>query len=499
MEVLNNLSLGLTQISWESLLFVVIGVVIGIVFGAMPGLTATTGVTVFLPVTFFMESSVAIAFLLGIYCGGIYGGSITAILINTPGTPSAACTTLDGYQMAKKGDARKALQMALYASVFGGLFSDIVLLISAPQIAKFAINFSAAEYFSLGVFGLTIVASLSSGNLTKGFAACCLGLFISFVGMDKVNSAARFTFGTISMMQGIDTVPCCIGFFALAELIRQAEESISNPIRSGDIHFESTAGKNITRKEWNKSWPTILKGSVIGTVIGAIPATGPAIAAFASYNTASHSSYAKDEFGTGAIDGVAAAESANNAVTGGALIPLLTLGIPGDVVTAVLLSALTIQGITAGPSLFAKQAPVVYGIFITCFICNIVMCIIGTLGINVYQHIMKVPNHFLQPLIFGLCVIGVYALQTRVYDVFLMMIFAVIGWLMDKFDFPVAPVILALILGSMVETYLRRMLTVARGSPLKYMLGRPISLVFWGLTIFAVAYTIIRDKKKSKT
>ena len=480
---------GLGMISLLSCGLSIVGVIVGIIFGALPGLNAVTAVSVFLPVTFFLPPVPSIAFLMGLYVGGIYGGSITAILINTPGTPAAAATVLDGYVMTKQGKSRKALDMALFASVFGGIFSCIVLTFGAPVLASVAIKFGPAEYFALGVFGMTIVATLSTGNLAKGLAAACIGLFLSFIGLDPVLGTTRLTFGSTELLSGISTVPACIGIFAMGEVLLQSERLL----KQGKSEMAVTAGPKLTWKEFKHSLFSIVRGSAIGTIIGAIPATGTATAAFVSYNEAKRTSKNRANFGNGEVEGVAAAESSNNAVTGGAMIPLLTLGVPGDPTTAVILGALMVQGLTPGPTLFTREAPTMNALFISLIICNVIMLIVGIFGNRFYQNIIKIPKRILQPVIFALCVIGTFAINNRPTDVLIMFLLGILAYVLAKFRFPVTPIILSMILGTMTENYLRLGLTVSRGNYLKYMWQHPIAIFFMALALFSVLFAAWRE------
>lgn len=491
-------SQGFGMISWLSCGLSVVGVIVGIIFGALPGLNAVTGVSVFLPVTFFLPPVPSIAFLMGLYVGGIYGGSITAILINTPGTPAAAATVLDGYQLTLQGKSRKALDTALYASVFGGIVSCIILTFCAPALASVAIKFGPAEYFTLGVFGMTIVATLTTGNLVKGLASACIGLFLSFIGLDPVLGTTRLTFGKTELLGGISTVPACIGIFAMTEVLLQAERLM----KEGKSDMAMTAGPKLTWREFKSCLFSIARGSILGTIVGAIPATGTATAAFVSYNEAKRTSKNHENFGKGEIEGVAASESSNNAVTGGAFIPLLTLGVPGDPTTAVMLGALMVQGLTPGPSLFTREAPTMNALFISLLICNVIMLIVGIVGNRFYQNIIKIPKRILQPIIFSLCIIGTFAISNSSTDVLIMFILGILGYLMTKFGFPTTPIILSMILGNMTENYLRLGLTVCRGNYWKYLTNKPIAVFFMILTVLSLAFAAYREietQKKRKT
>ena len=482
----------------DCILMIAFGTLLGIIIGALPGLTATTGVSIFLPLTFYMDPVPALGFLGGIYCGGMYGGSITAILINTPGTPAGAATVLDGHPLAQKGEAYKALQMALYASVIGGLISCIALMFFAPILASAALKFSYAEYFALGVFGLSIVAGLSNGNIFKGLLACCIGLLIGCVGMDPISGFPRLTFGYTPFLGGFQLIPVLIGLFAMSELIKQCADKIKRGDQKDEIF--QVSGKPLSKAEWKRSIMTILKGSIIGTFIGAVPATGGGTAAFLSYGEARRASKHPEEFGHGSIEGVAASESANNGATGGTFIPMLYLGIPGDSVTAVMMGALIIQGLTPGPNLFVEHASTVNGIYVALLISNIFMLAMGQVGLRWFYKVCLIPKEILQPIIFGLCCVGSYASNSSLFDVGCMFAFGILGYLLLRCGIPMSPILLGLILGNITESNLRRGMLASGGSFLQFI-NRPICLVILAFTVFSLAFTIIRmlkDKAKGK-
>jgi putative tricarboxylic transport membrane protein len=491
--MLTDLMTGFTLIfNPECILMIFFGTFLGIIIGALPGLTATMGVAIFSPLTFTMEPIPGIAFLLGVYCGGIYGGSITAILIKTPGTSSAAATVFDGYPLAQKGKGLKALQMALYASVIGGLFSSAVLIFVAPLLARIALHFGPPEYFALGVFGLSIVATVSGRNVIKGLISGAIGLLISFVGLDPVTGAPRLTFGSVTLQGGFQLIPCLVGLFALSELMIQAEDVIKRKMEGMEI-----SGESLTLKELLFSKETIFKGCLIGTFIGAVPATGGGVAAFTSYNEALRSSKDRHNFGKGSLDGVAATESANNAGTGGALIPLLTLGIPGDSVTAVLLGALMVQGLTPGPLLFQEAGDIMYALFAGLIICNIAMLIQGYFGVKIFYNITKIPGEYLYPSIFALCIIGAYAVNSQIFDVISAIGFGLLGYLMIKLDFPTVPILLALILGPLTESNLRRGLLATNGELAPFFL-RPATLIILAMTVASITFFAWKEMKGKK-
>lgn len=477
----------------QPLMMILLGTLLGIIIGALPGLTATMGIAVLLPLTFFMGPVSGISFLLAVYCSGIYAGSVSAILVNTPGTPAAAATLLDGFPLAQKGQPLKALQMALYASVIAGLISCIVLIFVSPPLASMALRFGPPEYFALAVFGLTIVASVSGRSLLKGLTAVSIGLLIALVGLDPITGTPRFTFGTVTLLSGFDLIPALIGLFAVSQVMLQAEGAWMPKVGQA----LKVTGETLKLRELKQNLFTIIRGSLLGTFIGAVPGTGAGIAAFVSYGEAKRTSTQRKEFGHGCLEGVAAAESGNNGVTGATLIPLLTLGIPGDTVTAVLLGALMLQGLTPGPLLFVRSADTIFGIFAGLIVCNIVMFIMGSIGIRFFYRVTSIKPAFLYSTIFALCCVGSYAINSRLYDVFACLGFGLLGYFMQKLKFPLAPVVLALILGPLAEFNLRRGL-LATGGDISMFLFRPITLVLLGISLASVIFYTVRGFREGK-
>lgn len=468
------------------ILLLIAGVIVGIIIGALPGLTATMGVALFLPVTFGMEAVAGILLLIGVYFGSIYGGSISAILLNTPGTPASAATALDGYQLTKQGKAGKALGVAAIASGVGGVLSVIMLVFISPQLAELALDFSAPEMFALALFGLSIISSISGGSMLKGLIAGVFGLVIATIGMDPMTSYPRFTFDQLSLLNGLSFIPVMIGLFAVSEALIIMEEQLTG----GQGLKKIVASYVLPKwKELKSLWVTMTRSGLIGTFIGIIPGAGADIAAFVSYNEAKRFSKKEDKelFGKGNLKGVAAAEAANNGVTGGAMVPLLTLGIPGDAVTAVLLGALVVQGIQPGPQLFTTSADLVYTLFAGMFVANILMLIFGLSGIRLFTKILKVPKNIIAPVILVLSTIGAFAIANNFFDVYTMLVAGIIGYFMKKFGFPASPIVLALILGPMAESELRRTLIMSEGS-YSIFLDRPIALV---LIVFAVLSLVL--------
>jgi len=471
------------------------GVLAGMLIGAMPGLSGSIGVALLVPFTYAMDPSASMLLLVGVYCGAEYGGSIAAILVNTPGTPAAAATALDGYACTRKGIPGKALGTSIIASTSGGIISTILLMLLAFPISKIALKFGPAEFFGLAVFGLATIASLSGKFWMKGFIAAFLGLLLRTVGMDSISSFERFTFNIISLLDGIAFIPALIGCFALSEVFFMIEES--SPYKQTMEHLSS---KLPSWAELKDMIITIISGSFIGTFIGAIPGAGAAIACWISLDQVKRFSKDGSKFGTGILKGVAAPESANNATIGGALVPLLTLGIPGSATTAVLIGAFMIHGLEPGPRLFVEHPDIVYSIFMGLIIANVWMLILGLIGTKLWVRVIEMPKSLLAPLIVLICFIGSYAVNNSMFDVGIMLAFGFVSYVLRKFSFPVAPIILALVLGRIVEANLRRALLQSGGSYMIFIEHR-ICLVLLILTVFFFFLPFIQEfmlKKRNK-
>ena len=477
----------------ENFIWINLGVFIGSVFAAIPGLTVILCIILFLPFTYKMTAIPGMMFLLGIYCAGGYGGSVSAILINTPGTPHAATTMLDGHPMSEKGRTKAALKIALYASTFGGIFSALTLLFLAPQAAKVAANIGTAEYFLVCVFGLTIIAGISGKSMIKGIISACLGLFISCIGADPQTSYDRFTFGISRLYLGLDLAICLIGLFALIEILKKAE------LKPDRLKLDTSKimddGK-ITKDEYKRMARPALLSSIIGVIIGIIPGTGASMASWFSYDVAKNMSRHKEEFGHGSVEGIAAAESANNAVTGATLIPLLTLGIPGDGCVAIMLSALMINGLNPGLSLFTTQGDIMYAIMLGLLFVNLFMFLQGKYLTKLFAKVVSIPQEILTPIIVIFCFAGAYSVNKSYFDVAVTLTFAVIAWLLYKLDFPTVPILLGLVLGNMTETNFRRALLISEGNP-SIFVSSPYCIAFIILIIGAVAM-IIRSKLRDR-
>ena len=476
----------------ENILWITLGVFIGAVFAAIPGLSVILCVILFLPLTYQLSAIPGMMFLLGIYCAGGYGGSVSAILINTPGTPHAAATMMDGHPLSQKGRTKAALKIALYASTFGGVFSALMLLFLGPQVAKVAAQLGTAEYFMVCLFGLTMIAGVSGKSMLRGLVAACLGLLISCIGADPMTSYDRFTFGIPRLYLGLDLAICLIGLFALVEILAKSE-------KIKGMHLDARKVKDngeITKDERKRMVrPTILS-SLIGVMVGIIPGTGASEASWFSYNTAKNMSKHPEEFGHGSVEGIAAAESANNAVTGATLIPLLTLGIPGDGTVAIMLSALMINGLNPGLSLFTTDGDIMYAIMLGLILVNLFMFIQGKFLTRLFAKVVSIPQEILTPIIVIFCFAGAYSVNKNYFDVGVTLVFAAIAWLLRKLELPAVPILLGMVLGNMTETNFRRALQISNGNP-SVFLGSIYCIIFLVLICVAVG-TIIRGKIKER-
>ena len=476
----------------ENILWINLGVLVGAIFAAIPGLSVILCVILFLPVTYTMSAIPGMMFLLGIYCAGGYGGSVSAILINTPGTPHAAATMLDGHPLSQQGRTKAALKIALYASTFGGVFSALMLLFLGPQVAKISAMLGTAEYFMVCLFGLTMIAGVSGKSIIKGFIAACLGLLISCVGADPMTSYDRFTFGVPRLYLGMDLAVCLIGLFALVEIISKAEKKRHElNMKAGQIGKDD--GK-ITKGEWKRMIRPIVMSSFIGSCVGIVPGTGASEASWFSYNTAKNLSKHPEEFGKGSVEGIAAAESANNAVTGATLIPLLTLGIPGDGTVAIMLSALMINGLNPGLSLFTTDGDIMYAIMLGLILVNLFMLLQGRFLTPLYAKVVSIPQEILTPIIVLFCFAGAYSVNNNYFDLSIALVFGICAWLFKKLELPAVPILLGMVLGNMTETNFRRALLISNGSPMIFF-SSVFCWIFIGL-IAIVLFTLVRGKLK---
>lgn len=481
--------------TWTNLLIIPLGLMLGIIVGSIPGLTSDLGIILCIPLTYGMNPVPAILMLLAIYCGGTYGGSITAILINTPGTSANAATLFDGYPMTQKGQAYKALSMAITASTIGGIFSAIILLFVAPQIAKVTLLFGPPEYLALAVFGLSIIAGVSNNNIFKGLIGACIGIFIATVGMDNISGTMRFTFDNVNLTSGIPLIIALIGLFAISEIMIKSQYNPKTDAAS--LRSYSIDKNEFTRAEFKRCIKPISIGSIIGVIIGATPGTGGGLAAFVSYDQVKRTSKHPETFGHGEIEGVAATEAANNGATGATMIPLLTLGVPGDGATAILLGALMVHGMVPGPSLFVEQGHIMYAIMLGLIVINVFMYILGKGFTKFYAKITMIPYEILATIVLVFCIAGAYSTNNTIYDVFIIIIFGIIAYFLRRMDFQLVPVLLGIVLGPLAETNFRRSLVMSDGS-LSIFITRPISAAFIFIAITSILLFLIKNAKKKK-
>lgn len=484
-------------LQWQNFLVIPVGLALGIVVGAIPGLTSDLGIILCIPLTYGMDATMAILMLLAIYVGGTYGGSITAILINTPGTSANAATLFDGYPMAQKGEAYKALQMALFASTVAGLVGAFALLFLAPQIAKVTLLFGPAEYFALAVFGLSVIAGVSNKSIFKGLIGACIGIFISTVGMDNFSGTTRFTFGKLELMAGINLIIALIGLFAISEIMMKSQY---NPRTDRQlVSADSITKTKITREEYKRCRKPIGIGSLIGIIIGATPGTGGGLAAFITYNQVKTMSKHPETFGKGEIEGIAASESANNAACGATMIPMLTLGVPGDGATAILMGAFMIHGMVPGPMLFREQGHILYAIMLGLIVVSGSLYLIGSVFKRFYAHITRIPYEVLACIVLTFCIAGAYSTSNRVYDVYIIIVVGILAYFLRRMDFQLVPILLGIVLGPLAEMNFRRAMILSDGS-LSIFVTRPISLAFLLIALSSVllfAWKNYRSKAKA--
>jgi putative tricarboxylic transport membrane protein len=478
-----------------NLALIIGGTAFGMICGALPGLSASMSIILLLPFTYGMQPVQAIVTLVAVYIGAACGGSISAILLRTPGTPEAVATTFDGYPMAMKGKAGRALGLAVSASSTGGIFSALMMILCAPLLATVALKFQSAEYFGLALLGLSCITSIGSKNQLKAVFACLMGLLLSTVGLDEINGLHRFVYGSPFLMNGINYIPVMIGSFALAEVYKIVEERTRSGGSAGEMIASKVSLEMIKLKELVGKWITLLKSSIIGTVIGIVPAAGGAIAALVAYGEASRSSKTPEEFGKGIDEGILAPESANNAAVGGSMVPTMVLGIPGSPTAAVIMAAFMIHGLRPGPLLLKDQPILLNTIFIGIILASLLLFIVGRYITRQFARILKLPYPLLGTLVIVLGIIGAYALKNSFYDILLALIFSVVGYFFDRYKFSNSAMILGLILGSIAENSLRKQLIVSDGS-LAGFFTRPIALVVLLFSLIAFLSPFIRNKKQ---
>jgi putative tricarboxylic transport membrane protein len=481
MELIANITLGFsTAITWVNLLCCLAGVFLGTLIGVLPGLGPTATIAMLLPITFTLPPVSALITLAGIYYGSQYGGSTTSILVNVPGEAASVVTTLDGYQMAQKGRAGVALTTAAVGSFFAGTIATLLIALFATPMAEIALKFGPAEFFSLIVLGLLAAIVLASGSLLHAFGMVVLGLLLGLVGTDVNSGMQRFTFGMPQLADGIGFVVVAMGMFGIAEIIRNLEHEETRSTVVSKI-----TGLMPTREDWKRMIAPILRGTAIGSALGILPGSGSILGAFAAYAIEKKVSKHGKEFGTGAIEGVAAPESANNAGAQTSFIPMLTLGIPSSPVMALMIGAMIIQGIQPGPSVMVEQPALFWGIIVSMWIGNVFLIILNLPLIGIWVRMVSVPYHYLFPAILVFCGIGVFSLNNAQFDIYLMALFGVLGYIFVKLDCEPAPMLLAFILGPLMEEYMRRALLLSRGDPMIF-LKRPISAALLALGVLAI-------------
>ncbi len=486
--MLDMLAVGFASIlNFQIILVIVIGVAVGIVFGAIPGLTANMAVALCLPLTFGMSPVQGISLLVGLYIGGISGGLISAILINIPGTPASIATTFDGHPMAKRGEAGKALGVGIVFSFIGGSIGILVLMFIAPVLARITLEFGPIEYFAVTIFSLTMISVLSSRSMLKGIISGVLGVAVAMVGGSPIDNIPRYTFGVHALDAGLALLPVMLGIYAVSEILSAARGK--HDITESEISKFTLRGFGFSLKEFKSQIVNCLRSSAIGTGIGILPGIGGGTANIISYTIAKDSSRHPDKFGTGIIDGIVASESANNAVIGGAMTTLLTLGIPGDAVTAMMIGGFMIHGISPGPMLFKTQGPLVYGIFAALIAANFIFLFLEFLGLRVFVTLLRIKKSILLPIVMALCVVGAFGVNNRLFDVACLAFFGVFGYILEKLDFKSAPFVLGFILGPMVEMNLRQGLMYTQGNFFEFFQS-PIALLFYAITIVSVGLSV---------
>ncbi|MBA4349650.1 MAG: hypothetical protein C0427_00165 [Rhodobacter sp.] len=493
MDLISNLGLGFaTAASPENLLFCLIGVILGTLIGVLPGIGATATIAMLLPITFQLEPVSSLIMLAGIYYGAQYGGSTTAILINMPGESSSAVTAIDGYQMARKGKAGTALAVAALGSFFAGTVATLLVAIFAPPLTVIALKFGAAEYFSLMVLGLVSAIALAHGSILKALAMTVLGLLLGLVGTDIYTGAPRFTLGITEYADGLNFVALAVGVFGIAEILRNLEGDQDRTVLGTKL-----AGLLPSREDLRRIVGPVLRGTGIGSLLGILPGGGAVLAAFASYTVEKRMSKTPEEFGHGAIEGVAGPESANNAGAQTSFIPLLTLGIPANPVMALMVGAMIIQGIVPGPNVATEQPALFWGIIASMWIGNLMLVVLNLPLIGLWVRLLKVPYHILFPVIMAFCSIGVYSVNSNVFDLYAVAFFGLMGYVLIKLRCEPAPLLLGFVLGPMLEENLRRAMILGRGDATVF-LTRPISLTLLLLTVAVLIVVLLPSIRKKR-
>jgi putative tricarboxylic transport membrane protein len=488
--MLENLLLGFSvSLSLANLFYCFLGVSIGVFVGVLPGLGSAATIAMLLPITYFLDTTPAIIMLAGIWYGSMFGGAVTAILLNIPGQSTAVMTALDGYEMARQGRAGAALGTAIFASFFGGLIGFAGLILVAPPLAEFALRFGPPEYFALTVTGLTLVSYLATRSVLKSLCAAVFGLLLGSVGIDPVTASARFTYGTLTLQNGLQIVPVIMGLFGIAEVFKMMESSLASP------NAVTSLGKRRSvlpsRADWQAMARPVTGGSFVGFFVGLLPGAGAAIASYVSYVLVKRWSRDPDRFGRGCVEGVAAPEAGNNAATCGAIIPLLTLGLPADIVPAIILGAFLLHGVTPGPMMMLQSPDMFWGI-VTSFLIGTVMVVVLMLPfVNLFARITELPKSIMAPLIVLVTMAGAYGVNNSAVEIWIMLGFGVVGYLMNKFDYPLPPLILAFVLGPIMESSFRQSLIMGQGN-FGIFVSRPFTAVILAIGLFMVLSPLIR-------
>ena len=485
--------------SWQTILFVFAGVTLGTIVGAIPGLTCTMAMAIFAPFTFFMNPMQGIPFLLGLYKGGTYGGSISATLIGTPGTASNAATVMDGFPLTQQGLGGRALRAGLYSSLLGDFFGTCVLVLAAPQLAKIALGFSPADFTGLIIFSLVCVASISGGSLLKAWIATLVGFFFVMIGPDIVTGTPRFAFGYFELTGGFSIVPLTIGLFAISRMLFEAEKGAKQLLaEQKELEALHLGGGKFGFLEIFKYSRLVLQSSLQGIFLGALPGLGAPVACWTAYATARWRAREPEKFGKGAIEGVIAPESSNNAVCGAAMIPMLVFGIPGDVVTAVLMGAFIAQGLRPSPLLFRMEPEILYGLFIGMYFATIALFVVGMSLVPMFVKILKTKKTFLYPAIVMLCLVGSYAVQNSLVDVGGMVIFGILGYFGMKLGYPLAPAAIGFVLGQILEVNFRSSIVLSHGSPAIFF-TEPVCAGFIVASLLLLIGSVLWRGRKTKS
>ena len=493
MEIFDHLALGFSvAFTFQNLFYCFLGVLLGTLIGVLPGLGPVPTIAMLLPITFGLPPVAALIMLSGIYYGAQYGGSTTAILINLPGESSSVVTAIDGYQMARQGRAGAALATAALGSFFAGSVATFLLAVFAPPLADVALKFGPPEYFSLMVLGLVASVSLASGSVVKALAMVVLGILLGLSGQDVYTGTPRFTFDLIELADGIEFVALAMGLFGMVEIIRNLEDE-----HGRSVLVQKVKGLLLTKEDFKRIIAPVLRGTVLGSFLGILPGGGAMLSSFAAYSIEKRVSKYPEQFGKGAIEGVAGPESANNAGAQTSFIPMLTLGIPSNPVMALMIGAMIIQGIVPGPNVVNEQPNLFWGLIASMWLGNLMLVILNLPLIGMWVRLLTVPYHILFPLIIGFCCIGVYSVNNNVYDVYAMAAFGVFGYLLVKLDCEPAPLLLGFIIGPMLEEYLRRAMLISRGDPTVFV-TRPLSAVMLAIAVLALAVVLLPSVRKKR-